>query len=75
MFPVWSHWTAILTRRGRILWTLRRILKTFAVLSSLVTTAYLLKNGKGKTMEALKALLERPRALLGGGVEAVARRV
>ena len=75
MFPVWSHWTATMTRKGRILWTLHRILKAFAVLSSLVATVFLLRNGRGKTMEGLKALLERPHALLKAGLQIIASKV
>lgn len=64
-----------MTRKGRVLWTLRRILKSFTLLSSLVATVYLLRNGRAKTNEALKALMERPRALLKGTIQAVASKV
>jgi hypothetical protein len=70
MFPVWSHWTATMTRRGRVLWTLRRLYKTLTYLMVIVALGYRLRYGREKTNETFRSLLAKPLGMLRGGLVA-----
>jgi hypothetical protein len=75
MFPVWSHWNATLTRRGKIVWTLQRLLKTFTLLSSLLGLVYFVRNGREKTGELLRDAVARSRGLVRRGIQGFGERV